>query len=158
MVKRVIPFKIRVGDGLVKAGRRTYGHRFLAPRGKKAGSPFTVTSFGDYKQGLKRHYVIVDPEERLAKLEKEIRKLEKKAGAKRASNLRGLSTRFLADLVEWPGTVLGSYPEEFSTLPEDVRHTVLIHHQKYLPLEGTSSFIAVTNMAVGPQAFHPDGE
>ncbi len=152
-----IPFKINVGNGFVKAGRRTYGHRFLAPRGKKAGSPFTVTSFSDYKQGLKRHYVIVDPEERHAKLEKEIGKLEKKAGAKRASNLRGLSTRFLADLVEWPGTVLGTYPEEFSTLPEDVRHTVLIHHQKYLPLEGASSFVAVTNMAADPKHFIQTG-
>ncbi len=88
---------------------------------------------------------------------KRIGKLEKKAGAKRASNLRGLSTRFLANLVEWPGTVLGTYPEEFSTLPEDVRHTVLIHHQKYLPLEGASSFIAVTNMASDPKHFIQTG-
>jgi glycyl-tRNA synthetase beta chain len=101
--------------------------------------------------------VLVDPEERSQKLEKEIRKLEKKAGAKRASNLRGLSTRLLADMVEWPGTVLGSYPEGFSTLPEDVRHTVLIHHQKYLPLEGTSSFITVANMSSDPKRFIQTG-
>lgn len=153
----VIPFEIHVGDGVVSAGRRTYGHRFLAPRGKKPGRPFAVKSFSDYKQGLKRHYVIVDPAEREARLEKEIRKLEKKAGAKRATDGSGLTTRFLADLVEWPGTVLGSYPEEFSTLPKDVRHTVLIHHQKYLPLEGTSRFIAVTNMSSDPKRFIQTG-
>jgi glycyl-tRNA synthetase beta chain len=153
----IIPFKIRVGGGFVKAGRRTCGHRFLAPKGKKPTTGFAVKSFRDYRQGLKRHYVLVDPEERAERLEKEIRKLEKRAGAKRAPNLRGLSTRFLADLVEWPGTVLGSYPEEFSTLPEDVRHTVLIHHQKYLPLEGTSSFIAVTNMSSDPKRFIQTG-
>jgi glycyl-tRNA synthetase beta chain len=155
--KGVIPFEIRAGDGLVKAGRRTYGHRFLAPKGEKPGKAFAVKSFRDYMQGLKRHRVLVDPEERSERLEKEIQKLEKKAGTKRASNLRGLSTRFLADLVEWPGAVLGSYPGEFSTLPEDVRHTVLIHHQKYLPLEAAPAFIAVTNMSSDPKHFIQSG-
>jgi glycyl-tRNA synthetase beta chain len=153
----IIPFEIRVGSELVKSGRRTYGHRFLSPRGKKPGAALSIRSFGQYKQILKRHFVLVDPEERSSKLEKEIRKLEKKAGAKRARNLRGLTTRFLADLVEWPGTVLGAYPEAFSTLPQDVRHTVLIHHQKYLPLEGTSLFIAVTNMSSDPKHFIKTG-
>ncbi len=33
------------------------------------------------------------------------------------------------------------------SLPDEVRHTVLIHHQHYFPLEAKPSFIAVTNMA-----------
>ena len=37
-------------------------------------------------------------------------------------------------------------PKEFTALPEAVRYTVLIHHQKYIPLKKTPAFIAVTNM------------
>ena len=150
---RVVPFEIRVGDETIKASSKTRGHRFLAPNQSMPGSSFTVSSFRQYKSALKRHYVMVDPEERRKRLESEIRKLEKKAGAKRPPRCESLSTRYLADLVEWPGAVLGSYPKEFSSLPIDVRHTVLIHHQKYLPLQRKSSFIAVTNMPSDPKRY-----
>jgi glycyl-tRNA synthetase beta chain len=151
--KRVVPFEIRVGTEKVKASSKTRGHRFLAPNQSRPGSVFTVSSFRQYKSALKRHFVLVDPEERRKRLENEIRKLEKKVGAKRPSGGEKLSTRYLADLVEWPGVVLGSYPKEFSSLPRDVRHTVLIHHQKYLPLQRKSSFIAVTNMSSDPKRY-----
>ena len=151
--RRVVPFQIQVGEGWVKSGRKSRGHRFLAPRGNKPGAPFAVTSFSELKRELKRHHVLLDPEERLAKLESQIKKLEQKSRAKRSPSLRGLSMRFLADLVEWPGAVAGSYPKEFSSLPADVRHTVLIHHQKYIPLKGKPSFIAVTNMPSDPKGF-----
>ncbi len=169
---RVVPFEIQVGDATrVRTGAKSRGHRFLGPKRGRDGtskglSPllhvkrvrepstsFTVTSFRELKQGLRRHSVLLDPEDRLARLEKEIEKREGEAGAKRASRLRGLTTRFLADLVEWPGTVLGTYPDEFSSLPVDVVHTVLIHHQKYIPLEGKPAFIAVTNMPTDPKGF-----
>ena len=105
---KVVPFEIRLGEnGCVKAGKKTRGHRFLAPKGKRAGA-FRVSSFRDLKQGLKKYFVVLDPEEREKRLEKEIQKLEKKAGAGRPSRLRGLSTRALAGLVEWPGAVLGT--------------------------------------------------
>ncbi len=151
--RRVVPFQIQVGEGWVKSGRKSRGHRFLAPRGKRPGAPFPVSSFSELKRELKRYHVLLDPEERLAKLESQIKKLEQKSRAKRSPSLRGLSMRFLADLVEWPGAVAGSYPKEFSSLPTDVRHTVLIHHQKYIPLKGKPSFIAVTNMPSDPKGF-----
>jgi len=144
---KVVPFQIRVtGKVRVRAGNKTRGHRFLAPKGKRPNVPFPVRSFRDLERGLKKYSVLLDPDERSARLEREIRKLEKKARARRVSDLGGLTIRILADLVEWPGTVLGKYPKEFTALPEEVRHTVLIHHQKYIPLRGTPSFIAVTNM------------
>ncbi len=151
--RRVVPFQIKVNDGVVKAGNKSRGHRFLAPKGSRPGAPFAVSSFSELKRELKRRHVLLDPEERLARLEKQIQKLEQKAHAKRSSQLRGLSLRFLADLMEWPGAVAGSYPKEFSALPTDVRHTVLIHHQKYVPFEGKPSFIAVTNMPSDPKGF-----
>ncbi len=143
--ENVVPFEIRVtGSPPVRSGRKTRGHRFLGPKGERPGQPFGVDSFQKLARGLRKRYVILDPKERREKLANEIAKLEKKARARCAA---GLSRDLVADLVEWPGAVLGAYPEEFSSLPEEVRHTVLIHHQHYFPLEGKPGFIAPTNMA-----------
>ena len=152
--KKVVPFQIRtLGNSSLRAGNKTRGHRFLAPQGKKANAPFAVSSFRDLQQRLRKYSVLLDPVDREARLEKEIRKLEKRAGAKRVAELGALSTRVLADLVEWPGAVLGKYPKEFTALPEAVRYTVLIHHQKYIPLRKTPAFIAVTNMPSDRKGF-----
>lgn len=147
---KVVPFEIRstAGGSPVRSSNKTYGHRFLAPSGKKPGAPIVVSSFQELARELKRHYVLLDPKARRARLEKELQNIEKKARAHRAP---GLNPDTVADLVEWPGAVLGSYPDEFTALPDEVRHTVLIHHQKYFPLEGKAAFIAVTNMASDPK-------
>ncbi len=143
--ENVVPFEIRVvGSPAVSSGRKTRGHRFLGPKGEKPGQPFAVDSFQKLVRGLAKRYVVLDPEERRERLGREIAKLEKKA---RTRSAPGLSRDLVADLVEWPGAVLGAYPEEFSSLPEEVRATVLIHHQHYFPLEGKPGFIAVTNMS-----------
>ena len=144
---KVVPFEIRVaGKVRVRASNKTRGHRFLAPPGKKPNVPFAVTSFRDLERRLEKYFVVLDPTDREARLEREIRRLEKKAGAKRIADLGGLTNRILADLVEWPGAVLGKYPKEFTALPEEIRYTVLLHHQKYVPLQKAPAFVAVTNM------------
>jgi glycyl-tRNA synthetase beta chain len=148
--KRVLPFEIKVGEGRVRSSNKTRGHRFLAPAGRKAGAPFAVSSFQSLRQGLKRHSVLLDSGERRGRLERELHRIEKKLGARRAP---GLKPELVADLVEWPGVVVGRYPEEFLVIPEEVRHTVLIHHQKYFPLEGKPAFIAPTNMPSDPKGY-----
>jgi glycyl-tRNA synthetase beta chain len=141
----VVPLEIQVvGSPAVRSGRKTRGHRFLGPKGVKPGQPFAVDSFQKLARGLAKRYVLLDPEDRRERLASQIAKLEKKAKSRCAT---GLSRDLVADLVEWPGVVLGVYPEEFLSLPEEVRHTVLIHHQHYFPLERKPAFIAVTNMA-----------
>ena len=148
---KVVPLAIKVKDGpTVVSGAKSRGHRFLAPKGVRADAPFKVSSFRELKQGLKKRYVLLDPEERRERLEKELTKLEKKAGTKRAG---GLSAQLVAEFVEWPGAVLGFYSEELRSLPEEVRHTVLIHHQHYFPLRERPAFIAVTNMASDPKGY-----
>ena len=148
---KVVPLEILIeGGASVKTGRKSYGHRFLAPEGAKPGAPFTVSTFRSLAQGLKKNFVILDPLERRTRLEKAVQKLEKKAKAKRAP---GLDTDLVAQLVEWPGAVLGTYPKEFLALPDEVRHTVLIHHQHYFPLEGRPSFVAVTNVGSDPHGY-----
>jgi glycyl-tRNA synthetase beta chain len=41
----------------------------------------------------------------------------------------------VADLVEHPGAVLGSFPKEFLALPREVLVTTLRHHQKSFSTE-----------------------
>ncbi len=144
----VIPFRIDVaGQDPVVAGNRSRGHRFRSTTGDP-GAPFEVGSFGDLKDGLRKRFVLVDPAERLARLERDIGRAEAARGTRR---VEAIPLARLAGLVEWPGVVTGDYPEAFLTLPEEIRHTVLVEHQKYLPLAGAAAFLAVTNMPDDPE-------
>ena len=52
------------------------------------------------------------------------------------------------ELVEHPAVVVGQVPAEFRDLPREVLETVLVHHQKYIPLlDGgkVARFAALTN-------------
>ena len=144
----VIPFRIDVEPGTpVVASDQSRGHRFRAARGQP-GAPFRVGSYAALRDGLADRLVVLSPAERATRLEAAVRACEVEARAKRAPT-PGLES--LHNLVEWPGAVLGRYPESFLTLPEDIRHTVLVSHQKYLPLAGAPGFIAVTNMPDDPK-------
>ncbi len=156
----VVPFSIERPHGeAVVASDRSRGHRFRARDGAghvergvprlpdKPGASFPVRSFAELEAGLERRFVCLDPAERARRLEAAVAGREAEAGASRAGSL---PVTELADLVEWPGTVLGRYPETFLALPEEIRHAVLVHHQKYIPLAGAPAFVAVTNLPDDP--------
>ena len=144
----VSPFEIAVDGGEpVISSNRSRGHRFRARRGG-AGTPFAVDSFAALREGLHARYVMLDRDARAARLRELLHTRERQVGASRAGSLR---LDQLADLVEWPGTVLGRYPDSFLALPEEIRHTVLVHHQKYIPLADAPAFVAVTNMPDDPE-------
>jgi glycyl-tRNA synthetase beta chain len=142
----VVPFTIHslVGGGrgepIVTAGDVSYGHRFL-PRGE-AGRPIRVASFDDLRRRLAEHYVLLDPTEREAR----IREGLAKAGG--VGDDHGLPAEW-RDLVEYPTVVTGTIPAEFRSLPVEVLETVLVHHQKYVPLAAdgrkAARFAAVVN-------------
>ncbi|HVQ30451.1 MAG TPA: glycine--tRNA ligase subunit beta, partial [Vicinamibacteria bacterium] len=141
----VVPFAIHElvagwrGPVIVESGQTTFGHRFL-PRGA-AGGPLRVTGFADLEAQLRKAYVILRPDERRATI---ARALEK-AGT--VEDDHGLVAEW-QDLVEHPAIVLGEVPAEFRSLPREVLETVLVHHQKYVPLleAGTvARFAALTN-------------
>ncbi len=140
---KVVPFSIERRDGPpVEASDTSRGHRFRAEDGVEAGAPFRAHSLAELTDGLERRFVCLDPQERVRRLEEAVAAHETEAGAKRAE---GTDVESLANLVEWPGTVLGEYPGSFLDLPEEIRHAVLVHHQKYIPLVGAPAFVAVTN-------------
>ncbi len=126
----------------VRAGRRTFGHRVLHPR------PLVVHSADAYEEALREGYVLLDPEERRARIT---------AGAARAARDAGgrpLLDPDLVDetvqLVEWPEAFAGRFADEFLDLPREVLITVMQHHQKYFAVEDASgrllpAFVAIRN-------------
>jgi glycyl-tRNA synthetase beta chain len=171
--RQVVPFTVfacvraEQGPAIVTSGDRTYGHRFL-PRGKSAGKPVRVRGFAALNKKLREIFVILDARERRAEIERQLGAspevnsgdaLERGAPAPRTPGpgVRGVTELIRDDhglrdewpqLVEFPTVVVGSVPEEFQSLPVEVLETVLVHHQKYIPLveDGrVTRFAAVTN-------------
>jgi glycyl-tRNA synthetase beta chain len=134
---QVVPFAIHaMADGakgpvIVQTGTQTFGHRFL-PR-EAAGRPLDVASFDAYKQTLAGHFVLVDPAAREARIREGLR------SATADSIVHDELVSEWRDLVEFPTVLVGRVPDEFVTLPDEVLDTVLVHHQKYIPLRGSGS-------------------
>jgi glycyl-tRNA synthetase beta chain len=129
---RIVPFAIHAmvdgakGPVALETGQQTFGNRFL-PR-EAAGRPVAVASFDGFKQALARHFVLVDPAEREARI---------RDGLRSAAGGSGTDHELVSewrDLVEFPTVVVGRVPDEFEALPGEVLDTVLVHHQKYIPL------------------------
>jgi glycyl-tRNA synthetase beta chain len=141
----IVPFTVyeqaagAKGAPIVQSGDTTRGHRFL-PRGASAALP--VRGHDDLRETLRRHFVLLDPAEREAAIREGLRQ----AAGRDVRDDHGLVNEW-RDLVEFPTVVTGRIPREFEGLPADVLRTVLVHHQKYIPLElpGGAGFAAVIN-------------
>ncbi len=117
--KEVIPFKV----GNIKSGAASCGHRFMKPQ------PFKITGIKDYLKKTKAAYVIVDPEERKRLIQKGIEK-EAKAVKGIVVQDNGLLDE-VANLVEYPIALCGSFDKEFLCLPKDVVINAMREHQRY---------------------------
>jgi glycyl-tRNA synthetase beta chain len=144
----VVPFTIfelvagAQGPAIVQSGHQTVGHRFL-PRGN-AGRAVGVRDARDLEAMLRTQFVVLDPAARAASIAEQLRKAN---GGAPVANDHGLAAEW-RDLVEWPTVLVGDVPAEFRSLPTEVLETVLVHHQKYVPLlsGGTvARFAALTN-------------
>ncbi len=120
--KEVIAFKV----GNIKSGAISYGHRFMKP------GAFKVTGLKDYLKKTKVAYVIADPEERKKLIQKGI---EKEAKAVKGLVLQdnGLLDE-VANLVEYPVALCGSFDKEFLNLPKDVVINAMREHQRYFSI------------------------
>ena len=135
---KVVPFEI---DG-IKSGKETRGHRFMAPR------PFSVRSFDDYVQRLRKAFVILDPREREAIILKGAQKLAAKQQLVLVEDMALLAEN--AGLTEWPVVLMGSFDESFLDVPGEVLATSMKAHQKCFSLRRgerlANRFILVANL------------
>ena len=134
----VVPFVL--AD--IKSSNFTRGHRFMAPE------PVEVKSVKDYFQALEQAFVVVDPRERAAKVEAGAREAAQKRGGAPGLDPELIAT--VANLIEFPLALCGSFDEKFLKLPEPVLITAMKEHQKYFAVYDRDgkimpNFVTVSN-------------
>ncbi|MCK6529756.1 glycine--tRNA ligase subunit beta [Myxococcota bacterium] len=140
----VVPFVV----GPASSGRSTVGHR-LAP------TPFEVSSYAELRDGLRERFVVLDPEERRARIREGVARLAHEAGGEPWSDEGLVDT--VANLCEWPVPVLGAFDEKYLVLPGDFLATIMIHHQKFFPVRAEGDglrprFVGISNLPSDDQS------
>ncbi len=122
--KEEVKFSI---DG-IHSGQETFGHRILAPGAVKVQTPES------YVEDLRKVFVLADPTERKSVIERSVQKeAESVSGTPR--QLAGSLLEEVVNITEWPCAVLGQFADEYLDLPDTLIETVMVHHQRYFPVE-----------------------
>ena len=135
----VIPFEYAGAiSGNVTRGLRPYG------------SPeIEIKSADKYLDEIKKAGIVLDPAERKALIADAVRKAA--ASAKGEAVIDEALLNEVANLVEKPTAVLGSFDKQSLSLPKDVLISVMRKHQRYFPVTNAKSadllphFIAIRN-------------
>lgn len=122
--EEVVEFQL---EGL-KSGRVTQGHRILSPGDINLKNP------SEYSERLKTAKVIVDPAERRKAIEKGVLDRAKELNGD-VRQLGGSLLDEVVNLTEWPHPVVGEFGKEYLELPDTLIETIMVHHQRYFPIE-----------------------
>ncbi|MBR1199579.1 glycine--tRNA ligase subunit beta [Bradyrhizobium sp. AUGA SZCCT0240] len=114
----VVKFSI---DG-IEAGQTTFGHRFLAP------SAISVRRFEDYEAKLKAAKVVLDPQARKDIILADAKQLAFAQGFELVEDQVLLDE--VSGLVEWPVVLMGSFDQEFLSIPGEVIRATIRNNQK----------------------------
>ncbi len=135
---KVVDFDV---DGIA-SGNTTRGHRFMAPK------EFAVKNFADYEAKLRKAYVILDSDERAAKILDSARARVGEHGFTLVEDGGLLAEN--AGLTEWPVPLLGAFDEEFLSVPPEVLATSMKSHQKCFSVakgdDLANRFVLVANL------------
>lgn len=151
----VIPFSI---DGIV-ASNVTYGHRFHAP------GAITVKRFGDYIANLEKAKVILGGERRKDIILHDARDVAFANGLELVED-EGLLEE-VSGLVELPQVLLGSFEEDYLSIPAEIIRLTIKTNQKCFvtrPVGGdtlSNKFILVSNIEAsdgGKEIIHGNGK
>jgi glycyl-tRNA synthetase beta chain len=127
-----------------KAGKVSYGHRFLHP------GAVVITSPDEYEARLAEAHVLVDFEKRQEMVRQELDRVTRETSA----DLRLVADEELveevANLLEEPVAVLGNFDSHYLDLPLAVATTAMKEHQRYFAMTDSQGrlapyFIAVNN-------------
>src|SRR3954451_14902170 len=136
----VVKFAI---DG-IEAGQATYGHRFMAP------AVISVRRFEDYEAKLAAAKVVLDSNRRKDVILADAKQLAFAQGFDLVEDQVLLDE--VAGLVEWPVVLMGSFDEQFLSIPGEVIRATIRNNQKCFvvsdPRTGklTSKFILTANI------------
>jgi glycyl-tRNA synthetase beta chain len=130
-------------DGIA-AGQTTFGHRFMAP------APISVRRFEDYEAKLLDAKVVLDPERRKDTILTDARQLAFAQGFELVED-QGLLDE-VAGLVEWPVVAMGSFEQEFLSIPPEVIRATIRNNMKCFVVSDpqtaklTNKFILTANI------------
>src|SRR5262249_14188523 len=108
-------------DG-IETGQTTFGHRFMAP------SAISVRRFEDYDAKLLAAKVVLDPERRKDAILTDAKQLAFAQGFELVEDQNLLDE--VAGLVEWPVVLMGSFDEDFLSIPGEVIRATIRNNQK----------------------------
>jgi len=139
----VIPFKL----GHLIANNTTFGHRFMNPK------QITVENFAGYKKDLEENFVILEREERKARISNGIREkieiLNKKYKTNYLIKEDAIFLEEVAGLAEYPVVLCGRIEDRFLELPSEVLVSSMRTHQKYFSLFQQTKFFGKGGVPLG---------
>lgn len=127
----------------VRSDRMSRGHRFMFDR------PVWFTSPLDYVASLRAAKVLVDPDERRARIRGEVERAAADAGG--SARIDAGILEDVNGLVEWPRAILCGFPREFLAVPQEALIATMEANQKFFPVldaEGRLSerFVGIANI------------
>ena len=133
----------------IEASDSTRGHRFLGE------AMVQIPDTDHYLDRLRENHVLVNPEERKAKITGEIEQVV-------PDQLHALPDPGLVQMVvhlnEYPTVVCGGFDQKFLKLPQEVLVTVMRHHQKYFSVIDDNDRIQPYFLTVVNTHGDPDGK
>ncbi len=140
------PEVVRFTIGDATASNVTAGHRFMGGNDKK----FPVKRFEDYSSKLKNEKVILDAEQRKQMILADAQNLAFAQGYELVQDNQLLDE--VANLVEWPTVLMGTFDEDFLDIPPQVIQLTIRENQKCFVLKNqqdgklVNRFLLVSNI------------
>jgi glycyl-tRNA synthetase beta chain len=127
----------------IRADRMSRGHRFMHDKPVWIGRP------EDYVDALRGAKVLVDPDERRERIEREVEAAAKQAGGHARIDEDNLAQ--VNCLVEWPKAVACSFEAGFLAVPQEALVATMEANQKFFPVLGadgrlTEHFVGIANI------------
>jgi glycyl-tRNA synthetase beta chain len=137
----------------INAGATTRGHRLLG------SDQVPIPAAAQYYEALAKGKVLPQAE-RERVIRQALDAAARRAGGRWREDKELLET--VINLSEYPSVILGSFEQEFLSLPEEVLVTVMRDHQKYFALEDAQGklmphFLAVLNTDSDPEGLIAHG-
>lgn len=128
----------------IRAGRASRGHRFLH------GGDVPIAAPSAYVEALRAAHVLVDPDERRARVIAEVEGAAKAAGG--SARIDEDNLQQVNCLNEWPVAVACAFEREFLGVPQEALVATMETNQKFFPVLDaggrlTEHFIGIANIA-----------
>jgi glycyl-tRNA synthetase beta chain len=109
--------------GDVRSSNKSFGHRFMSPQW------IEVSDYDSHRENIKKHFVILDIEERRKLILEGIQQAARSTGGRILEDEDLLNE--VTQLVEYPQPLVGGYEEKYLDLPPELLITVIKKHQRY---------------------------